>query len=261
MSLFEHLTTLTSNIHNYKHYICENGAMKLFYSHETNVEKAYIITMLRNELSMRHSEECQASCHSVGQDYEVWEAFDGDTNPIGLPQHSLRNDFIHMLKIRNHRLTRAEVACTLSHASLWMHCARIDQPIVILEHDAIMVKKFTTMHSFNSLVWLGSQEWLDKGWQHNAIPPHGTMGPNYSFMLRAHAYALDPTMAKNLVANLIRHGICESADVMLRSDLFNITHQGFYAYNKQFNDVQRDTTIWPRNGTTQHRGLNINLEW
>ena len=59
--------------------------MKLFYSHETTVEKAYIITMFNNELSMRHSEECQASCRSVGQDHEVWQAFDGDTNPIGLP--------------------------------------------------------------------------------------------------------------------------------------------------------------------------------
>lgn len=237
--------------------------MKLFYSHNTEIEKAYIITIHGNALSERHSKECQKSCQAVGQNYEVWSAFDGYQNPIGLPEHSKQSDFIHMLKIRNHRMTRAEIACTLSHASLWLHCAVIDQPIVVLEHDAIMVKKFTEMHSYNSLVWLGSKEWLNKGWNQHPIPPHATMGHNYHFMLRAHAYALDPTMAKNLMAHLIKYGICEISDVMLRADLFNITHQGFYAYDNHYSDVENDTTIWPRSGsdTTGHLGFNNNLEW
>jgi GR25 family glycosyltransferase involved in LPS biosynthesis len=235
--------------------------LKLFWNNDPTVEKAYIITLPGNELSERHSAECQKSCEAVGQEYEVWQGFDGMVNPIGLPKHSETSDYIHSLKIGNHHLTRPEIACVLSHASLWLRCAVIDRPIVILEHDAIMVKRFTDVQSYNSIVWLGAKEWIEKGWDRFAIPPHATMGNNYHFILRAHAYAIDPTVAKNLLAHLLKYGICEVADVLMRADLFNITHQGFYAYNNTFNDIEQDTTIWPRNGDTGHLGLNHNLEW
>ena len=67
-----------------------------------------------------------------------------------------------MIKITDHYLTRGEVACALSHISLWAHCVKIDQPIVILEHDAVMVKAFTQHQSYNSIVYLGGSEWAER---------------------------------------------------------------------------------------------------
>jgi hypothetical protein len=49
-------------------------------------------------------------------------------------------------------------------------------------------------------------------------------------------------------------GICAPLDIMMRADLFNITHQGMFAYDKNIN-VTTDTTILarPLTGRTTER--------
>ena len=37
-------------------------------------------------------------------------------------------------------------ACTISHMKMWQHCIDIDEPIVILEHDAFFTRKFSFTH-------------------------------------------------------------------------------------------------------------------
>ena len=37
---------------------------------------------------------------------------------------------------------RKVMACTISHMRLWQHCIDIDQPIVVLEHDAEFIRRF-----------------------------------------------------------------------------------------------------------------------
>jgi len=232
--------------------------LNLFYSKDINVENAYIITVKNNESSENYSKRCQQSCLNVGMPFQVWDAFDG-TQPgeIIVPEHSKNSDFIRMLKVTDHFLTRGEVACALSHISLWILCAKIDKPIVILEHDTIMLKKFTHMENFNSIVYLGGEEWAELGWKIYSTPPHGTQGPNHMFICRAHAYAIDPTMAKNLLSHVLKMGICNPLDLMLRADLFNITHQGLYAYDKI---IKSDTTIQSRSSETRTSYRNDNLE-
>ena len=176
--------------------------------------------------------------------FKIWDAYDGTKGVIVPPSHHTPTSLINFLKITDHYMTRGEVACALSHISLWNHCALIDQPIVILEHDAVMVKKFEIMNNYNSIVYLGGSEWVERGWPMVPIPPHASEGPNYHFICRAHAYAIDPTMAKNLLAHVIRYGLVAPLDIMMRADLFNITHQGLYAHDKS-ND-KMDTTILAR---------------
>ena len=229
--------------------------LNLFYKRDFEVEHAYIITVKGNENSERYSKRCQLSCLNAGMPYKIWDAFNGIGTDITVPDHSVGDSVIKMLKITDHYLTRGEVACALSHISLWVHCAKIDKPIVILEHDSIMTKKFTSYDSVNSRGYLGGSEWAEQGWPvHPTIPPHASEGPNYLFICRAHAYALDPLMAKNLIAHVLKMGICAPLDIMMRADLFNITHQGMYAYDKNIN-VTTDTTILarPLTGRTTER--------
>jgi hypothetical protein len=176
--------------------------------------------------------------------YKVWDAYNGLNNPIVVPDHSKDCSVMNMLKITDHYLTRGEVACALSHISLWVHCAKIDKPIVILEHDAVMVERFEQHQSYNSIVYLGGSEWAQQGWKIYPIPPHASEGPNYHFICRAHAYSIDPAMAKNLISHVVKMGICAPLDIMLRADLFNITHQGLYAYDVMSDKT--DTTIKAR---------------
>ena len=185
--------------------------------------------------------------------YKVWDAYNGLNSPIIVPDHSKDCSVMNMLKITDHYLTRGEVACALSHVSLWVHCAKIDKPIVILEHDTVMVERFEQHQSYNSIVYLGGSEWAQQGWKIYPIPPHASEGPNYHFICRAHAYSIDPAMAKNLISHVIKMGICAPLDIMLRADLFNITHQGLYAYDVMSDKTDTTIKARPFDGRTTKR--------
>lgn len=227
----------------------------LFYKHDVDVDCAYIITVKGNSNSEQYSQRCAKSCANVGMNYTVWDAFDGTGGSgIHIPDHSKNDSLTKILKVTDHYMTRGEVACALSHISLWRHCAEIDKPIVILEHDAIMLRKFTRMDNYNTIVYLGGAEWVEQNWNIRPIPPHASEGPNYHFICRAHAYAIDPVMAKNLLSHVIKFGIIAPLDIIIRTDLFNVSHQGLYAYDKNYDKID-DTTIKarPKEGRTTVR--------
>lgn len=236
------------------------NSLNLWFSRIVDIESAYIITVRGNSSSEKYSQRCRESCERVGMPYKIWDAYDGTKGTeIIPPEHCKDDSFMRMLKITDHYLRRGEVACALSHISLWKHCVEIDRPIVILEHDAIMVDKITTVNSFNSIVYLGGNEWAEQGWKIYPIPPHASEGPNYLFICRAHAYAIDPIVAKNMLAHVLQHGICSPLDIMMRADLFNISHQGMIAYDKN-TDMVNDTTILARPPVGRTTDRNDKLE-
>jgi hypothetical protein len=104
-----------------------------------------------------------------------------------------------------------------------------------------MAKPYTQHAVFNSICYLGSHEQVKLGWQVSATPPHATEGENYHFLCRAHAYAIDPAVAKNLLAYVMKMGICTSLDMLIRADLFPIHQMGVYAYNVY--ESREETTI------------------
>lgn len=233
----------------------------LFRNNKMAVESAYIITVKGNENSEKYSKLCQESCANVDMPYKVWDAYNGIGTPgvITTPNHLKNDTAMKMIKVTDHYLTRGEVACALSHISLWVHCVLIDQPIVIMEHDAIMLEKFKEHQAYNSIIFLGSQEWTHHNWGIYPIPPHASDGPNLLFICRAHAYSIDPCIAKNLVSYVIKYGITAPLDMMLRADLFNITHLGVFATDTPSGPT--DTTILsrPLSGRTTKR--NDKLDW
>lgn len=231
-----------------------------FWSNSRKYESAYIITVKNHEKSERHSKECQESCDKVGMKWKLWDAYDGTKeSQMIVPEHSSNSDFMKMLKITDHYLTRGEVACALSHISLWVHCVNLDQPIIILEHDAIVLKNIEIHESYNSIVYLGGIEWAERDWPVMSVPPHASEGPNYHFICRAHAYGIDPQVAKNLLAHVLKYGIVAPLDIMIRTDIFHVTHQGLIAYDKNY-DKTNDTTIKARPLEGRSTIRNDNLE-
>lgn len=216
----------------------------LKFSYDTKIESAYIIRLKGHAYSEKKAAECMMSCQRLGQTAMVWDAFDGtDNENITIPNHSKNSSYLSWLKVFDHHLSVSEIACIFSHFSLWVRCIELDRPIVILEHDAILMKKIETFPSYNSILYLGCLEQRKGTMQTMIIPPHGTVNHNYHFICRAHAYAIDPAMAKNLVGYLIQRGITESLDVMIRADLFNITQiAGLCA----FDNFTGETTITNR---------------
>ena len=212
--------------------------MRLNYSYDMDVATAYIIRVLGHEVSEARALHCAKSCEGVGQPYEYWDAYDGTGEGIEVPDH--HNAIMDCIKVTDHYLTRGEVACALSHISLWAKCVVDDKPLVVLEHDAVMLKPYKSHALFNSICYLGSHEQVKQGWQVIPTPPHASEGHNYHFICRAHAYAIDPAVAKNMLAHVIKYGINGSLDMLLRADIFPIHQMGLYAYNDWVNE---ETTI------------------
>jgi GR25 family glycosyltransferase involved in LPS biosynthesis len=211
--------------------------------HFDDVE-AYIITLKGHETSERLSLRCQNSCREVGQPYNVWDAFDGTSGQIFYHSHAEHQDHYRFLKCMNDKLTITEIATILSHYSLWAHCVKIDIPIVILEHDSIMVQKYIWHDGWNQINYLGNYSQLETGWP--TFPPHSAATKNYKFICRAHAYAIDPAIARQLVSHVIRFGLSAPADMLIRADIFPLVQTGFYAF-----DAPEETTITGRNAEWQ----------
>ena len=216
----------------------------LYFSYNVEVDKAYIIRVKNNNKSEALAKRCADSCDKVGMSYQYWDAYDGLDGEIMPPDH--HSQIMKMIKITDHYMTRGEVACALSHISLWAKCVEQDQPIVILEHDAVMVQAYTQHAVHHSICYLGSNEQVNLGWQVLPTPPHASEGPNYHFICRAHAYAIDPQVAKNMLAHVLKYGINAPLDIMLRTDIFPVHQMGIFAYDVKEGDIHENTTILGR---------------
>ena len=223
-----------------------------YYNHfNMEVEGTYIISIQGNEVSQKLTHQCYESCQKIGQpNVNIFPAFDATDSPVKIQDHDLGKPigelgtikvpkflqgqaFINFLRLRRSDLLMTQIACFLSHYSLWCMCLDKDKPIVILEHDAIMVKPYLRHSYLNNIVYLGGCEQV-AGTLHatDTIPPHASDHKGLDrFICRAHAYAIDPPMAKNLVAYSIHHGIITTADAIMRCDMFGIVQDGVYAYD------------------------------
>lgn len=222
----------------------------LFYSYNMNVNTAFIIRLKDNPTSERMAERCASSCRKAGQNFQFWDAYDGTSGEIQKPDH--HTPILDLIKVTDHYATRTEVATAMSHISLWAHCVLIDKPIVVFEHDAMMLKKYNHHQVFNSICFLGSKEQYEQGWQVMSTPPHASEGPNYHFICRAHAYAIDPAVAKNLLAHVIKYGITAPLDIIMRADIFPIHQNDLYAYDKS--ETENTTIVGrPKEGRSTQR--------
>ena len=224
-----------------------------YYNHyDMNVEGTYIISIQGNKVSEKLTKQCLDSCEKIGQpNVNIFPAFDATDSPIKIQDHKLGKPigelgtikvpemlkgqaFINFLRLRRADLLMTQIACFLSHYSLWCMCLDKDRPIVILEHDAIMVKQYLRHNYFNNIVYLGGCEQIEGSLRANdTVPPHASDHKGLDrFICRAHAYAIDPAIAKNLVAYSIHHGLITTADAIMRCDMFGIVQDGVYAYDK-----------------------------
>lgn len=171
------------------------------YNYETKVESAFIIRIKDNAISEELAQRCADSCEAVEMPYQFYSAVDGTSSELIITDN---HPILKLVKLTNEFLSKGEVACFLSHFLLWVKCVEIDKPIVILEHDAVMIRPYLIHPFMNIVSYLGCSEQVN-GWTPQfPLPPHGQLSQNYRFMCRAHAYAIDPMIARQLVAKVIK---------------------------------------------------------
>ncbi len=204
----------------------------LTFSENRLIEKAYIITMLDNNISLDLAKRCLKSCEDKGQNAVFWPAFEGTKNGIKVPKFLSRQDWVSWIKVPSNLYSNSQIACFFSHVSLWAYCAKTDKPLIILEHDAICSSPLREHGFYNCIQYLGNRE--QKNGRHmTTIPPHASMfDARWRSLCRAHAYAIDPSISRNLLSYVIREGMTKTLDMFIRADIFAMIQNGIYFYDE-----------------------------
>lgn len=112
--------------------------------------KAYIITLSKNPRSVAAADRCIKSANIPIKKFEAVNELQAEKlmRNFGIQWNYPWKGEEYDMKagIKKTAYTTAEpmrrVACFLSHYLLWKQCMEQDEPILILEHDAIFVKPF-----------------------------------------------------------------------------------------------------------------------
>ena len=204
-------------------------------SKENSEVETYIIAIQGNKNSETQLQKCIESCKRVGQKYNVFYGYDGtDRKTIKTPDHLKSKDYMKWIKLKDHGLSITEVACALSHLAVWAECMTIDKPIIVLEHDALMVSPFKKFKFKNSIQYLGHQDQLkqignpflmSRGL--HAAPVHH-INYNFAFARGFHCYAIDPLMARRLFSQILQDGLINAADVIAEITKYSVVQDGIY---------------------------------
>jgi hypothetical protein len=135
--------------------------------------------------------ECVQSLEQHGWDYEIFPAVDGKQITL---QDWLRIGVAMSSEGKMPRRPGAQ-GCWFSHFSLWQRCYRQKEPVVILEHDALVTAPWPTDIDIDTqLVKLYSTA------ECKVNPAFGLWSKG------AHAYTLTPTQAQILITDARQRG-------------------------------------------------------
>ena len=128
-------------------------------------------------------------------DFEYIKAIDGETNIF----RDIRSRDNWIDPFKNRPLQQNEVACFLSHIKAWKRCIELNQPVIVMEDDALINEQwnedlYTQLISKHDFVYL----------QRNENEPHRVVSidehiekPAYPYNMTA--YCIKPITAMNLI--------------------------------------------------------------
>ena len=245
--------SITTNTFNWT----TDSFLNVDYNWEKDIAETCIIAIPNNASSQEKAQNALDSCRYVGQvNPRIYLGYDGtDKSSIYTPNSIQTSSLINVMswiKVVDTALSITEVACALSHISLWVHCININKPIVIMEHDAYMLRPFERMTYTNSVEYLGRdselitllkdakvdsyheliQYYKETGnYPQKVIRLPVTMVINYNFLFShgLHAYAIDPFMARRLFARVLTEGLINPIDVVVEVTDFELVQTAVYA--------------------------------
>lgn len=250
--------------------------LNILHDRTKQIAETLIISILNNENSINCATRAINSCRKVGQpNPKLFWGYDGtDKTIIKTPEHLKNSDAMSLIKVMDTSLSITEVACFLSHIAAWLHCIKINKPVVILEHDSIMLKPFTEMLVANSLEYLGhvgevagllqmtdptvleyyllAGKYAGTDAKYIDVPLTQMINTNYLLILGLHNYAIDPFMARKLFGYVLKHGLVNPADAVVEQHEFTMLQTGIYAV--QSPSAEKTSTIdLEKNGVTCNR--------
>jgi len=104
--------------------------------------QCYVITIKTDERSVAASKRCISSAADFNLHVNSFDAFTPEDDLFKILNSKGISDENINIKRRTTRSffkKRTQVACFTSHLALWEKCIEIDSPIIIFEHDAIII--------------------------------------------------------------------------------------------------------------------------
>ncbi len=212
--------------------------------------RAYVITILDNEQSVKAAENCIRSGAPQGIVINKWKA----TTPADMPFEMLAEKGIDGNRL-DEVYSRADncAAAFLSHYSLWEECMKVQEPIMIFEHDAVIVdtisERILNGQCFKQMMNIGKPSYGQF-----RTPAFIGSGPLTSkkYFPGAHAYIVKPAAARQLIQATKGIGAAPT-DVFLHKDTFPFLEE-YYPWPVEARDSF--TTIQAKEGCLAKHNYN-----
>jgi GR25 family glycosyltransferase involved in LPS biosynthesis len=156
--------------------------------------KSFVITIEDNEKSQQAADRCIASGRRYGINVEKWKA----TTPRD-PEfaHKCASAKLQESYFESQYSKKENaLACFLSHRSLWEYSVETNQPVMILEHDAIFQDRLPPTLAFNQCITLGQPSY-------GTFRTPMTLGVSglvqADYFKGAHAYIVKPNAAQDML--------------------------------------------------------------
>ena len=209
------------------------------------IAECYIITIDTNKESVLAAERCISTGTKFGLHVNSWNAYTPRHNPLeilkdrGVNTSGFKN-------IENYSHKAAAAGCFLSHFTLWEKCILLNKPIIIFEHDAVIIDNIPSYildgTGFDKLVNLGVP-----GHDAYNIPKFTGVGLLFSSWPQfkgTHAYAIKPRGAMAVITQ--SRETTTAADMFLNSNTFPFLEELYpwpVSVEPRFTTIQRGTGL------------------
>lgn len=198
--------------------------------------KAYVITILNNDRSVKVAERCIESGKKFGLDIQKWKA----TTPDDDPEKLFKDNGIFSRGFENNPYSRKDrcMSAFLSHHSLWKEALETKEDVLIFEHDAVVMASIPDVTGYQGCISFGA-------------PSYGKFfTPRYigvqelqskSYFPGAHAYQVSWQAAEVLIKKAKSEA--EPTDVFLNKNRFRFL-QEYYPWpvivRETFSTIQKE---------------------
>lgn len=176
--------------------------------------KAYVIRKADDTMSEQFANECISSAKSFGISVEKFDGVYSNHQAL-LDQYNIKPG----AKLKHRAEQPGIQGCFLSHYLLWEKCLELNEPIIILEHDAVFIRPLPdnildlfTHHCIldDSLYCEGYEDTLsDETVDVKLFLKRKNSKPTWSkmqYVCGSHAHIVKPLGAQTLINNVKKHG-------------------------------------------------------
>jgi glycosyl transferase family 25 len=174
--------------------------------------KTFVIAIKGHPVSERQLQDCLDSAEKFNWDIEVFWGINGNT----LTEESWKQIGVNPLLNKPTMLRKGTWGCFFSHWVLWNRCLELNNPIIVLEHDAVIQESWRPIEIKKSMIKL-HRYYKQKNPKYD--DNSGLWSPS------THAYCILPKHAKILIDFAKNVGGYET-DRMMGDRVLQVEHLG-----------------------------------